>query len=193
VSWHAAASTARFTFSYEGDNRRMAVDELGEPWTPPEAREAAGNVAWVHVAPLVRSDFPLETVAELARGRSVSFDGQGLVRPARTGPLVLDADFDPALLRHVRVLKLAEEEAEVIGAPELLGVPELVVTLGARGSLVWFGGRSTRVPAYPVRRRVDSTGAGDAFAVAYVAGRASGHAPVAAARRASLVAASVLR
>jgi sugar/nucleoside kinase (ribokinase family) len=193
VSWHPAGSTAAFTFSYEGDRRAMTVDELGEPWAPLEALEAAGKATWVHVSPVVRSDFPAETVAALARAHRVSFDGQGLVRPARAGPLVLDADFDPALLRSIRVLKLAEDEAEAIGDLERLGVPELVVTLGARGSLVWLAGRSTHVPAYPARQRVDSTGAGDAFGVAYVAGRASGYPPVAAARRASLVAAAMLR
>ena len=30
----------------------------------------------------------------LARGRRVSFDGQGLVRPARTGRLELDAEYE---------------------------------------------------------------------------------------------------
>ena len=33
-------------------------------------------------------------------------DGQGLVRPARIGPLELDADYDPAVLRSVSILKL---------------------------------------------------------------------------------------
>jgi sugar/nucleoside kinase (ribokinase family) len=192
VTWHPAASTAAFTFTYEDGERRMAVDELGEPWTPTEARRDA-RAAWVHVAPLVRSDFPAETVAALARAARVSFDGQGLVRPARTGPLVLDDDFDPELLRHVRVLKLAEEEAEVVGDLAALGVPEVVVTLGARGSLVRWRGREERVAAQPPRRVRDPTGAGDAFAVVYLTARATGHAPPAAARRASQVVAGLLR
>jgi gamma-glutamyltranspeptidase/glutathione hydrolase len=45
-----------------------------------------------------------------------------------------------------------------------LGVPEVVVTLGARGSLVYAGGRTEEVPARPVAEDVDPTGAGDAFA-----------------------------
>lgn len=191
VAWLPATSTAAFSFTYEGDVRRMTVDALGDPWTPAEAARA-GDAGWVHVAPLTRSDFPVETVAALARGRRVSFDGQGLVRPARTGPLELDADFDPAMLRHVRVLKLAEEEAEVVGPVAELGVPEVVVTRGVRGSVVWTGGRATEVPGFPVRP-ADPTGAGDAFAVAYLSARSVGYSPVAAARRASLVVAAVLR
>jgi sugar/nucleoside kinase (ribokinase family) len=197
VTWHPAASTSAFSFAYDGDERSMSVEEIGEPWTPEEARAVRG-AGWVHAAPLVRSDFPPETLAVLARGRTLSLDGQGLVRPARTGALVLDAEFDPAVLRHVRVLKLAEEEAAAVGALEedglrRLPVPEIVVTLGSRGSLVWARGRLEAVPAQLVPRASDPTGAGDAFAVSYLAARGRGYAPAAAARRASLIVAELLR
>ncbi len=94
-------------------------------------------------------------LAALARDRRLALDGQALVRPAQPGPLRLDADFDPALLRHVTVLKLAEDEAEVLGGEErlaALGVPEVVVTLGSRGSLVVSAGRRDRVPV----RRIEA-------------------------------------
>jgi sugar/nucleoside kinase (ribokinase family) len=96
------------------------------------------------------------------------------------------------------VLKLAEEEARVlVGGPDeaalrSLGVPEVVVTLGSRGSLVLAEGRLERVAARPVDGKVDPTGAGDAFAAAYLVSRASGHAPAAAARRATAVVAGLL-
>ena len=116
---------------------------------------------------------------------------QGLVRPERTGPLELDSEFDPEVLRHVDVLKLAEDEARVlVGEPDeeslrSLGVPEIVVTLGSRGSLVLANGKLERVTAQPVTGKVDPTGAGDAFSAAYLVSRAGGHAPAAAARRAT--------
>ena len=71
------------------------------------------------------------------------------------------------------------------------GVPEVVVTLGSRGSLVYAKGRLERVEARPVEGG-DPTGAGDAFAVAYLASRTAGHAATAAARRASAVVAALL-
>jgi sugar/nucleoside kinase (ribokinase family) len=148
--------------------------------------------AWVHVAPLLRSDFPAETVAALARGRRVSFDGQGLVRAPELGPLQLDADFDRDILRHLQVLKLAEEEAEVVGDPTALGVREVLVTHGARGVTVYVRGRAEHVPAGRIGG-ADPTGAGDGFAAVYLASRLDGHAPAAAARRATAVVARLLQ
>jgi sugar/nucleoside kinase (ribokinase family) len=175
----------------------MRVDAVGDPWRPDELAGALAGVEAVHVAPLLRSDFSAETLAEIARGRRLSLDGQGLTRPGRPGPLELDRDFDPALLEHVTVLKLAEEEAQaVVGEPSAstlaeLGVPEVVVTFGERGSLVYAGRKLERVDAYPISP-VDPTGAGDAFAVAYLAARTEGHAPAAAARRATAIVGALL-
>ncbi len=185
-----AHSTATFSIRYDGDRRAMIVEALGDAWTPEDAATLA-DVRFVHVAPLARSDFPPETLAALARGRRLSLDGQGLVRPGRTGPLELDADYDPELLRHVSILKLAEEEAEMVGDPDRLGVPEVVVTLGRRGSVVHADGRSVHVPTWPLDLD-NPTGAGDGYAAAYLAARAAGHAPVSAARRATAVAVAVL-
>jgi sugar/nucleoside kinase (ribokinase family) len=194
--WPGEATHA-FAMSYDGDRRSMRVEAVGDPWQPDELAGALAGVEAVHVAPLLRSDFSPETLAVAARGRRLSLDGQGLVRPGQTGPLELDRDFDPALLEHVSVLKLAEEEAQaVVGEPTAtalaeLGVPEVVVTLGERGSIVYAGGKLERVDAYPISP-VDPTGAGDAFAVTYLAARADGHAPVAAARRATAIVAALL-
>jgi sugar/nucleoside kinase (ribokinase family) len=184
-------ATTAFSFYYVDSTRVMTVEHTGDTWTPADARRVTPG-AWVHVAPLLRSEFPAETLAALARGRRLSFDGQGLVRVAAVGPLKLDPDFDRELLRHLQILKLAEEEAEVIGAVDKLGVPEILVTYGPKGSRVLVDGRWEKVGAWPVAS--DPTGCGDAFSAAYLAGRARGLAPVSAARRATgLVTAMLLR
>lgn len=182
-------TTTTFSFHYDGAVRMMTVEQQGDAWTP----KAAGSVppgGWVHVAPLLRSDFPAETLAALARGRRLSLDGQGLVRVPEPGPLRLDADFDPAMLEHVRILKLAEEEADVIGAVDRLGVPEVLVTYGERGSTVYAGGRKEDIGTWPVT--ADPTGSGDAYSAAYLAARSRGLAPVSAARSATAAVAAVL-
>ena len=203
VASRGGESTVKFRMHYDGDHRTMEVLALGDPWTPEEARgwvkEALARVEWVHVAPLLRSDFPAETLRELARGRRLSYDAQGLVRPALTGPLVLDADYDPEVLRHVSVLKLADDEADTLfgGEPSEadlreLGVPEVIVTQGSRGVLVFSRGQIEHVPARPLEGDVDPTGAGDAFSAAYLSARNGGHAPVPSARRAGALVAGLI-
>lgn len=182
-------STNTFSFSYEGDVRTMSIDALGDVWHPADIPELPAG-RWVHVAPLARGEFPVETIAALARRRRVSFDGQGLVRVPDVGPLRLDDDFDREILRHIWVLKLADEEAEVLGDPAALGVREVLVTHGSRGSTVYVGGTSEYVPAHSVS--TDPTGAGDAYATAYIVGRNAGFSPSGAARRATSVVASML-
>ena len=112
------------------------------------------------------------------------------MRVPEPGPLRLDANYDPALLEHVQILKLAEEEAEVVGAVDKLGVPEVLVTYGERGSRVYVDGHVEDVGAWPVA--ADPTGSGDAFSAAYLAGRSEGLTPVSAARRAATVVEAML-
>ncbi|HEV2592658.1 MAG TPA: PfkB family carbohydrate kinase [Gaiellaceae bacterium] len=190
VRYVEGSSTATFEMSYAGDVRQMRVGAIGDTWQPSDLPPLPPAIRWVHVAPLFRSDFPAETLAAIASRRRLSLDGQGLVRVPQTGELKLDADFDPEVLRHVWVLKLADDEAEIIGDLAALHVREILVTHGSRGSTVHVGGTSEFVPAHPLAG--DPTGAGDAFATAYIVARNAGFAPVGAAQRATAVVASLL-
>src|SRR6185312_4472804 len=87
VRYVPGESTAAFSISYDGDRRTMSVDALGDTWRPQDVPELRSR--WIHIAPLSRVEWPAETLAALARRYRVSYDGQGLVRPERTGPLVL--------------------------------------------------------------------------------------------------------
>jgi sugar/nucleoside kinase (ribokinase family) len=189
VRYVPGEATAGFAFTYEGDRRFMNVESIGDTWVPGDVPELRSR--WVHIAPLARAEWPTETVRALARRHRVSFDGQGLVRASRIGPLELDDDFDREILRYIWVLKLADEEAEVVGDVSALGVREVVVTHGSHGSTVYCGGVTEHVKAHPLDR--DPTGAGDAFATSYIVGRNAGFGPVGAARRATAVVASLLR
>ena len=201
-----AVGTAPKTISFRIENdsdgsRRLELEEPGDPWTIEEARgwvarELAG-ADWVHAGALTRADFPAETLAVLARGRTLSFDGQGLVRSSLVGPVELDAAYDPAVLRHVSVLKLSQEEADALGirlddrSLGSLGVREIVVTVGDKGCVVYADGLAELVPT----RRIDvadPTGAGDQFMAAYLAYRRGGHSPTSAARLAAALVAQLL-
>ncbi len=146
--WLPAPSTTAFEFHYMGEEREMAIADTGAPWTIADAR-AVGRADWVQVGALTRADFPADVLAVLARDRRVALDGQALVRPARTGPLVLDADFDPAVLEHVTALKLNEEEVAALGGEER--VAELGVPGAAAHARIdrWRGARARRARACP--------------------------------------------
>jgi sugar/nucleoside kinase (ribokinase family) len=198
VEWLPAASSAAFSFSYDGDVRRMRVDAVGEPWSQADAT-AVGEASAVHVGALFRDEFPVETLAALGRGRLLSLDGQGLVRAPSLGPLVLEPGADRDALAHVDVLKLAVEEAEALvggmgeEAIAALGVAEVIVTSGSSGAWVYAEGSVGHVPPHPLVPDADPTGAGDGFAAAYLAARADGVPPLAAAESASAVVAELLQ
>jgi sugar/nucleoside kinase (ribokinase family) len=169
---HVRGNTTAFSFSYDDAGvRTMTVDEIAEPFAPEV------DADWVHVAPLVRGDVVIPDAPH------VLLDGQGLVRRPVLGRLELDAAFDPGILDGVQILKLAEEEAAVVGAVD---VPELVVTHGPRGATV----NGTHIAAEVVD--ADPTGAGDMFAAGYLAARAVGAEPVEAGRSAATLVSAIL-
>ena len=181
----SAETTSSFALRYRGDYRDMSVDAIGPVWHPSDIDAARVDSRWVHIAPLLRSDFPTETLQRLAAdGCLVSFDGQGLVRAPRLGTLTLDGEFDPAVLASIQVLKLADDEVEAltggefdVAAARRFAVPEILVTHGSGGSDLYIDGVHTEVPATWRVSRVQATGAGDMFSVSYVAGRALGREP----------------
>lgn len=173
------AETTSFSFSYDAQGvRTMAIDAVGDPWRRDELQ--LDGVEWLYVAPLLRGEIDVAWVAE---GRRVLLDGHGLVRVPATGPLVLDGDFDRASLHAVEMVKLADEEAAVAGE---LGVPEVIVTHGARGATV----NGVVVEARAVDR--DPTGAGDMFGAAYLVSRSEGAEPIEAAQRAAALVTELL-
>jgi sugar/nucleoside kinase (ribokinase family) len=191
VVYQRADRTIAFRIDYDGEARRLVLEEAGDPFTRDDVRgwlaPALVDADWVHAGALTRTDFPTDTLAALRRGRRLSFDAQGLVRPARKGEIALDAEYDRAVLRHVDLLKLGEEEANALGlglddrSLRSLGVPEIVVTLGSRGAVVYADGLAEHVPTRPLEG-VDPTGAGDEFITAYLSYRRRGHGPPSAAR-----------
>lgn len=191
--------TSSFALRYQDGGRRMNVNAIGEPWAESEVDAAAIGTEWVHLAPLLRGDFPLEFLHALAAGgHRISLDGQGLVRVPRLGPLHLDDDFERGLLDPVEVLKLSQEEADALaGGPfdtptaTRLGIAEILVTFGAGGCDLYLDGDRNHIPARSVDD-IQTTGTGDAFMVSYLADRAAGVAPLDAAKRATEMVADLL-
>ena len=193
-----AERTTAYSFHYEGDQRVMWQEAVGDPWTPEGALAAAGDADWVYVGALTRSDFPPETLGALASGgRRLLVDAHGVVRTPALGRLVTDGEAG-TMLDAVTVLKLNDEEADTLAGghePQemrTLGVPEVLLTLGSRGSVVVTSGLVERIPATPVDGPVDPTGAGDTFSAAYLDARSRGATPAEAGHAASRFVAKLL-
>lgn len=193
--------TSSFSLDYDDtDHRHMGVEAIGPVWTSDDIDAADPVTTWVHLAPLLRTDFPADTLAALAaRGHRVAYDGQGLVRADRLGPLVEDRHFPAELLAHLDILKLAEDEAVIVAdgpfdasTAQRLGVPEILVTYGSEGCDIYVDGTVLRVPAAWRVLGVQTTGAGDMFTACYVAHRAAGADPRRAAESASALVAHEL-
>jgi sugar/nucleoside kinase (ribokinase family) len=196
-----ADRTSSFRLDYvDVDHRRMSVDAVGPVWGAAEVEAADPNTTWLHLAPLLRTDFPAHTLAQLAaRGHRIVYDGQGLVRADQVGPLVVDRHFAPEMLSHLAVLKLAEDEAVIVADGEFdasiaarLGVPEILVTFGSEGCDVYLDGSVVRVPAAWRVDGVQTTGAGDMFTASYALHRSAGIDPEGAVERASALVAREL-
>ena len=170
--------------------RRCRSMRSATRWLPQDLPELP-STRWAHVAPLARHEFPAETITRspaAVASRSTARASSGFRRSARS-------DSTPTtireLLRHIWALKLAEEEAEVIGDAEGARGPR-----GARHSrLAWrrpctAGGTHELVSSRELD--ADPTGAGDAFMTGYIVARNAGFGPVGAARRATAVVAAVL-
>jgi sugar/nucleoside kinase (ribokinase family) len=191
LTWRESDETTSYAFHYVGDARVMRQEAVGDAWSPADALAAVGDATWVHVGALARTDFPEDTLAALAGdGRRLLVDAQGLVRTADLGELRTDAEIGDAL-RHVSILKLNDEEAEILAGsadPEAmrsLGVPEVVLTLGSKGSYVVTAADVEHVPPAEHVDDADPTGAGDTYSAAYLATRADGAEPAEAGRAAT--------
>jgi adenosine kinase len=68
-----------------------------------------------------------------------------------------------------------------------------IVTRSEKGSVVLHGEGALEVPAFPIERLVDTTGAGDLFAAGFLAGLARGADPYICARLGALAAAEIIQ
>ena len=158
-----ASRPRRFAFSYDGDApRRCASTRSATRGSPADVPALPDGALGARRA--ARAQRVPGRDARRARPRPPASRSTARASCAspEVGPLRLDDDFDRELLRHVWVLKLADEEAEVLGDPAALGVREVLVTHGSRGvdRLLRRDEPSTSRRARSAR---DPTGAGDAF------------------------------
>ncbi len=163
-------ATTTFVNEYEAEGRRqyvqsvanrIGVDSVPSDWT---------GTPIVHLGPVAGEFdeemiylFPESLLGLTPQGWLRQWDGHGRVFPRRwTGA--------QSSLRHVDALFVSGEDllGEASALRRYLGLPRLaVVTEGALGATLHHQGRTSRFPA-PETKALDTTGAGDVFAAAFM-------------------------
>jgi ribokinase len=185
----------------DGQNRIIVVKGANDRLTPADVDAAAEDLKDVD-AIILQFEIPLETVyhsIRFARAHAI----RCIVNPAPAMPLAGAAPGELAALSGADLFIPNENEAEQITghpvhseaearacAAALIarGFPRVVITLGARGSLVADAAGQSLVPAFAVES-VDTSGAGDAFIGSLAVFLAEGIAEQEALSRANLYAA----
>lgn len=138
-----------------------------------------------HLGTLMADDFDLEAIKLLASRGIVSVDVQGYLRKV-VGEDVVPVDYEQKreAMPYISVLKANEKEMETLTgtsdpreAARILadwGCPEVTLTLGDHGSLVYTGGEFYEIPAIATDNVVDATGCGDTYSAGYLYCRSRG-------------------
>ena len=128
----------------------------------------------VHIAPIA-NEVSFEVVEELKHCADVlSIDPQGLLRSFdEAGNVTENADVDARIFSLINIYKSSQNEIfKLTGESELkpairaihdIGVETVIVTLGAKGSVLSVEGEQYNIAACPSQVVVDPTGAGDVF------------------------------
>jgi sugar/nucleoside kinase (ribokinase family) len=112
-------------------------------------------------------------------GRKVAFTLSDAFVISRHGDdfraLIADGQIDILFANHVELAALTGTEDFEAGIAQLAPkVPTLVVTRGAEGAVALQGDMRAEVPAEPIAKVVDTTGAGDLFAAGFLHGQVTG-------------------
>ncbi|OSZ68164.1 adenosine kinase [Sphingomonas sp. IBVSS2] len=137
---------------------------------------------------------------EIARaaGRKVAFTLSDVFCISRHGDdfrkLIEGGMIDILFANENELLALCEREEFEAAVQHLHGkVPVLVVTRSEKGAIALVGGERVEVPAEPIARLVDTTGAGDMFAAGFLHGQAQGRSVRDSLRLGALCAAEIIQ
>jgi sugar/nucleoside kinase (ribokinase family) len=150
---------------------------------------------WVPDTPRAAMERAIE-VAHSA-GRKVAFTLSDIACIARRRDsflALLDAGAIDLLFANENEVRALAGEDDFDAALEALKhkVPLLVCTCSEKGALALDGGKRVHVPAAPVDKVVDTTGAGDLFAAGFLAGQAQGRSVEASLRMGAIAAAEII-
>jgi sugar/nucleoside kinase (ribokinase family) len=141
----------------------------------------------------------LRAAIDIARaaGRKVAFtlsDAYCISRHRADFRMLIDNGLiDILFANEAEILSLVEGEDFEAAVAEIVGrVPTLVVTRGPHGAIAIVDGVRHAVPAEPITKIVDTTGAGDLFAGGFMAGQVQGRSVEDCLRMGAIAAAEII-
>ncbi len=169
-----------------GTNPNHRTQRVRSKATPFTVKDLEGIDARIfHLGSLLADDFAPDLIPYLHTKGMVSLDVQGLLREVR-GEEVFPTDWEAKreLLPYVDILKVNEYEMEVLtgydepheAARQLAGwgCPEVCITDGSYGSLIYAQGTFYDIPAFRPTLVTDVTGCGDTYSTGYLYKRIQG-------------------
>ncbi len=175
VTKHASEPTTSFELTYSKDlsERTLKLKSRGPTLSQNDVPKDFHAKA-VHIAP-IDDEIPYELVERLKSCADIlSLDPQGLLRSFdEKGNVTDNSNVDYRIFSLINICKCSEHEIFALtGESELkpavkaihdVGVETVIVTVGAKGSLLSVEGAQYNIPACPSTVLVDPTGAGDVF------------------------------
>ena len=170
-------------YSHNQDHREQNVLHTAASFDVPQMPELEARI--FHLGPLLSDDISVELVKHLASKGEVSLDIQGYLRYVKDKK-VFYRDWADKLeaLPFITYLKANEFEMQAItgtsdvsdGARYLaeMGVKEVIITLGSKGSVIYAHGIFHEIPAYKPAAIMDATGCGDTYMAGYLLQKVKG-------------------
>jgi sugar/nucleoside kinase (ribokinase family) len=171
----AEEKTTRFELDYSKDLSDRVLKLKGKaPQISVDDLPSDFHSKAIHIAP-IDGEISYEVIERLKSCADVlSLDPQGLLRSFdENGNITQNTQVDKRLFSLVNIYKSSQDEIYTLtGCSELkpaikavhdLGVETVIVTLGAKGSVLSVGGAFYEIGVCPSKVFVDPTGAGDVF------------------------------
>ncbi|MCJ8210257.1 PfkB family carbohydrate kinase [Mucilaginibacter sp. RS28] len=194
------AATVYFENIYgdNSDERTQRVLQQADPFTVPDVAGIQAKV--IHLGPLLADDISLDVIKELSSKAVLALDAQGYLRKVEDQQvLAVNWPEMTKALQHITILKVNDHELLALtGIADLhegakfvanLGVKEVVITLGSKGSVIYSDGQFFQIAPYKPKAVVDATGCGDTYMAGYLARRIKGDSIADAGKFASAMAA----
>ncbi len=164
-------------YSPPGKDRLQKVRAVATPIRVDELRDISSVI--FHIGSLTKGDVSPEALKFLSKKSIISLDVQGFLREVVEGCVKMrDWEEKKEILPYVDILKANAIEAKILTGKEdikeaaktlsSLGVREVIITLGEKGSLIYSKKRFYFIPSYPQPKVVDPTGCGDTYMAGYI-------------------------